>query len=127
MSKTIKNILILAVITLIGSTAVAQQNELTEAQSTQMETQIKAQSEKLDLSEDQKKTYEDITKKYGLEMINLKESGKGRLSKYKAYKSIIENKNKEMKALLSEEQYATYEEIQEEMQKRMKKRNKNNS
>ena len=125
--KTIKTFLIMAVIAMVGHTAVAQESKLTDAQKAQMKAQIETYFEKLDLSEAQKPQFEDITKKYGAQMMDLKESGKGRLAKYKAYKAILENKNEEMHTLLSEEQYAIYLETQEELQQKMKEKRKNKS
>lgn len=78
--------------------------------------------ERLDLSEEQKPQYIEISKRYGDELKQLKNSSKSRLSKYRAYKSIQKNKNNEMKALLSKEQYTVYEEIQEEVQKKIKEK-----
>ncbi|MEO1011207.1 MAG: hypothetical protein AAFX53_07855, partial [Bacteroidota bacterium] len=52
--KSIKHVLILAVIALTGTTAVAQQSPVTEEQKAQMEAQLTAYFEKLDLSEEQK-------------------------------------------------------------------------
>ncbi|WP_422107072.1 hypothetical protein [Winogradskyella sp.] len=124
--KTIKPILILVAIALIGiTTARGQERPLTEAQKAQLKEQLEAYFDTLDLSEVQKPTFEDITKRYAKQMMDLKDSDKGRLAKYKAYKAILKNKNEEMNALLSKEQYALYLETQEKMQQKMKERHKN--
>ena len=60
-------------------------------------------------------------------MMSLKESNKGRLAKYKEFKTIRKNKDAEMKAILSEEQFEAYLETQEEMQQKMKENNKGKS
>ncbi|MEO1030351.1 MAG: hypothetical protein AAFX55_03050 [Bacteroidota bacterium] len=124
--KTIKPILILVAVALMGiTTASGQERQLTEAQKAQLEAQLEAYFDTLDLSEVQKPTFEDITKRYAKQMMDLKDSDKGRLAKYKTYKAILKNKNEEMNALLSEEQYALYLETQEKMQQKMKERHKN--
>ncbi len=123
--KRIKHILGLMLIILVGTTALAQEKEMTEEQKAQMEAQLEDYIEKLDLSEEQQPKFEEITKRYGKQLMVLKESSKGRLSKYKEFKSINKNRNKEMEALLSEEQYTIYLATQEEMQQKMKE-NRNN-
>ena len=120
--KSIKHILILAVLVLLGNSIMAQQSELTEEQRARMQAQLTEYSLKLDLSEAQKPKFEDITRKYGKQMMSLKESNKGRLAKYKEFKTIRKNKDAEMKAILSEEQFEAYLETQEEMQRKMKEK-----
>ncbi|MEL6917132.1 MAG: hypothetical protein AAFO99_05305 [Bacteroidota bacterium] len=127
MHKTFKPILILVMVTMMGATAIGQEKKLTAAQKERMETQLVTYFEKLDLSEEQKPKFEEITKRYGKQMLGLKESDKGRLAKYNEFKSIRKNKNKEMKLLLSKEQYQIYEEVQDEMQRKMKEERNNKS
>lgn len=125
--KKIKHILVLAVVTLIGTTAMAQEKEFTEEQKAQMEVQLTTYFEKLNLSEEQKPKFEKITKKYGKQLMDLKESNKGRLAKYKEFKAINKNRNAEMKPLLSKEHYDSYQKIQEEMQQKMKEKRNSKS
>ena len=80
------------------------------------------QIERLNLTEEQKDEYIAISRKYGEEMRNLKDSGKSKFAKYRAFKAIQKNKNKEMKNLLSNDQYDEYLKIQEEMKKKLKER-----
>lgn len=127
MHKTFKPILILVMVTMMGATAIGQEKKLTAAQKERMETQLVTYFEKLDLSEEQKPKFEEITKRYGKQMLGLKESDKGRLAKYNEFKSIRKNKNKEMKLLLSKEQYQIYEEVQDEMQRKVKEERNNKS
>ena len=119
--KTKKFIAILSLI-MFAATTVAQQKELTEEQKARMEKQFQDYKMKLSLSSDQKPKFEEITKRYGKQLLELKESDKGRLSRYNTFKSIQKKKNAEMKRLLSNEQYKTYLEIQEEQQQKMKER-----
>lgn len=79
---------------------------------------------RLNLTEDQKPQYIEISKRYGSQLKDLKNSSKSRFSKYRAYKSIQKGKNKEMKSLLSSKQYKVYLEIQKEVQKKMKEKRK---
>ncbi|MEM8847606.1 MAG: hypothetical protein AAGD17_10940 [Bacteroidota bacterium] len=127
MRRVIKQIGILAILFFVGEAAIGQETKLTEEQKAQMEVQLNEYNSKLDLSEAQKPKFEEITLKYGKQMMELKESGKGRLAKYKEFKSIRKNRNEEMELVLSDEQYEAYLEIQEEMQEKMKENNKNKS
>ena len=58
-------------------------------------------------------------------MKTLKTSGKSKFAKYNELKSIIGSKNKEMKALLSAEQFKIYKETQREIQKKIKEKRRN--
>lgn len=78
--------------------------------------------ERLNLSEEQKPKFIEISKRYGTQLKNLKHSSKSRFGKYKEYKSIQDNKASEMRMLLTKEQYKIYEEIQEEIQKKIKEK-----
>ncbi len=122
--KLLKNSIVV-VLLLISTIAFAQERKLTEEQQTQLKEQLEQYYEKLDLSEEQKPIFEDITKKYVLQMKALKTSTKGRFAKYREYKSIVGSKNKEMKTLLSAEQYKVYKNTQKEIQKKMKERREN--
>lgn len=98
---------------------------LTEEQKEELKKNLEEYAAALNLSEEQKPQFEEITKKYADQMKVVKDSGGSRLSKFRKVKSIRKNKNKEMKKLLSKEQYEVYLDKQEEMQKKMKeKRNK---
>ncbi len=78
----------------------------------------------LDLSEDQKPQFREISRRYAEEMKAVRDGGGGKFQKFKKLKAIRENKNAEMKDLLSEEQYQVYLEKQEENQKKMKENRK---
>ena len=62
--------------------AFAQDRKFTEEQKEQIKEQLEQYYEKLDLSEDQKLEFEEITKKYALQMKTLKTSDKSRFAKY---------------------------------------------
>ncbi|MDY8134311.1 hypothetical protein [Aquimarina sp. 2201CG5-10] len=77
---------------------------------------------RLDLTEEQKPHFVEISRKYGYQLKKLKNSSESRFSKYKAYKTIQRDKNNEMKALLSSKQYKVYLNIQKEIQKKVKEK-----
>jgi len=122
--KVLKSSLIVFVVLLVNATSFAQDRELTEQQE-QVKEQLEIYFEKLDLSEDQKSKFEEITRNYALQMKVLKTSDKSKFAKYKEFKSIKDSKNKEIETLLSAEQYKIYKETQKEMQKKMKEKRKN--
>ena len=114
---------------LIGTNTTFAQSRaanLTVEQKEEIKKNVEAYAAALQLSETQKPKFEEITKKYAEQMIALKESDGSRMSKYKKLQSIHENKNAEMKSLLSKDQYKVYLEKQEERLKKMKERRKKN-
>ena len=70
---------------------------------------LKESFEELDLIDSQKLAFTEITVKFALQMSTLRKSDQRRLVKVKEFTSIIDSKNKEMKNLLSNEQYKVYE------------------
>jgi len=100
----------------------AQGNEpkLTEKQQEQMAESLEAYYAVLDLSEEQKTEFEAISKKYGAQMMEVRDGSGGKMQKYKQVKAIRKEKDAEMKALLSDDQYKVYLEKQEELQDKMR-------
>lgn len=94
--------------------------EMKEEEKTELQENFKMLVESLALSEEQKPAFIEISKKYGAQLLSLKDSGAGKFSKYRQFKSINKSRNKEMKKLLSKDQYKVYLEEQEKMQKKMK-------
>ncbi|MGB1295593.1 MAG: hypothetical protein ACPG6V_08935 [Flavobacteriales bacterium] len=125
--KTLKLVLSISLMFILSINVLAQEKELSAEQKTKMEAQLNEYFSKLDLTEDQKPKFEEITKRYGQEMMDLKSGSQSRMEKYKAYKAVKSNKDKEMKALLSEKQYDVYTQAQKDMKKKMKEKRKNKS
>ena len=110
---------------LIGTNITSAQSKtakLTEEQKEEVTNNLEEYAVALDLSEDQRPKFEEITIKYAEQMIAVKNGGGRKLQKYKKVKSIRENKDAEMKILLSKDQYKVYLEKQEEMKKKIKER-----
>jgi len=84
---------------------------------------MKAMVKDMQLDESQKPVFLSISKKYGHHLMELKDSKKSKWSKYRKMKSLIKSRNKEMKKLLSNEQYKIYLDKQKEMQKKMSAKN----
>lgn len=110
---------------LIGTNITCAQSKtakLTEEQKEEVTNNLEEYAVALDFSEDQRPKFEEITIKYAEQMIAVKNGGGRKLQKYKKVKSIRENKDAEMKILLSKDQYKVYLEKQEEMKKKIKER-----
>lgn len=86
----------------------------------EMIEQIRMAKERLLLSEQQEFTFREITKKYGAQLREIKNTEGSKRDKFKKLKEIKEAKDEEMKSFLSEEQYNTYLQIQEERKSQMK-------
>lgn len=102
---------------------IAQDNQLTQEQNEMMHTQIEIYFDKLELTEDLKPKFEAIIKRYALQFVQLKESDEGRLSKYKTYKNLSENRIEDMKAILSKSQFEDYLVLQKQVQQQMIQKN----
>jgi hypothetical protein len=93
---------------------------LTDEQEIKLAKNIEEFCKVLNLSEEQTQEFEAITKKYAEQLKAVKEDGGGKIQKYKKVNTIRNNKNADMKDLLSEDQYIIYMEKQEEMKEQMK-------
>jgi hypothetical protein len=123
--KLLKVFSLLFALFLIGTNttfAQSRANDLSKEQKEEIKKNIEEYASALDLSEDQRPRFEEITKRYAKQMKAVKDSGGRRMSKFKKVKSIRKNKDAEMKTILSKDQYKVYLEKQEEMKDKMKQR-----
>jgi hypothetical protein len=123
--KLLKVFSLLFALFLIGTNttfAQSRANDLSKEQKDEIKKNIEEYASALDLSEDQRPRFEEITKRYAKQMKAVKDSGGRRMSKFKKVKSIRKNKDAEMKTILSKDQYKVYLEKQEEMKDKMKQR-----
>ena len=127
--KVLKILFLFFALCLIGTNTTFAQSRatnLTEEQKEEITKNLEEYATAINLTEEQKPKFEEITRKYAKQMKAVKDSGGRPMSKYRKMKSIREDKNAEMKPLLSKDQYNVYLEKQEEMQKKMKERRKKN-
>ena len=123
--NSLKILFLFLALFLIGTNTTFAQSRganLTEEQKEEVKKSLEEYAAVLHLSEEQKPKFEEITMKYAKQMNVVKDSGGSLMSKYQKVKSIRNNKDAEMKRLLSKDQYKAYLKKQEEMQKKMKKR-----
>jgi len=71
-------------------------------------TKISEQMESLNLNENQIKEFKDISKKFGKKLQALRNSDMNRWEKLKEIKNLNNERDKEMKVLLSKEQYKQF-------------------
>ena len=95
-------------------------SNLNDEQKAEIKKDMKEFAASLQLTEEQKPDFVAISKKYGNKMMALKESNSSKWSKYRKVRSINKSRKKEMKKLLSSDQYKTYVKKHEELQKKMK-------
>lgn len=118
--KTGLKLLVIFTFFLFNTTSsIAQGNQLTQEQNEMMKTQIEIYFDKLELTDEQKPKFEAIIKRFALQFVQLKESNEGRLSKYKTYKTLSENRFEAMKAILSKSQFEDYLVLQKQVQQQM--------
>jgi hypothetical protein len=102
--------------------------DTTPEERAQMQTDY--MKENLTLTEDQVPRVHEVNLKYSQKMQDAYNSGGGKLQKLKKMKGINQEKDKEIKRVLTSSQYATYEkhreEMKEKMRARIKERRKNN-
>ena len=95
---------------------------ISDSKNQEMVEQMKLAQQKLQLSEEQKIKFKEISRNYAEKMKSLRDSKEQRLAKLKQLKSIQMAKDAEMKILLSETQYNTYLELKAERKGRLKER-----
>lgn len=98
-------------------------SNLSEEEKIEFKENMEELVDELQLSEEQKPEFISISKKYGVQLLELKGSDASRMSKYRKMKSITKSRNREMKDLLSGAQYDIYLDKQKQMQKKMASRN----
>ena len=86
----------------------AQKESLTNENKEKINQQFEEHFKELNLSDQQKSKYIQISKKYGLQIKSLKNSSQSKFNKYRKIKGIKKSKDKDMKSLLNHEQYSLY-------------------
>ena len=123
--KSSKKLWLFIALLLVGITDINAQTKrenLSDEQKEEIKKNVEEYAASLHLTEVQKTEFEAITKKYAKQMKAVRDDGGGKFKKYRKFKSIRKNKDKEMKQLLNPEQFKTYLEKQEERKKEMKAR-----
>jgi Spy/CpxP family protein refolding chaperone len=117
--KIMKTILLMLLVTLAAG-QVSAQSKMTEEQKKEAKARYEAYKQKLNLTEDQSKKVDAINTTYFEGLGQLKNSGASKLSKYKKYKALRNEKDKQMKEVLTKEQFKIYKDHQAEMKEEFK-------
>ena len=131
MKYNIKPLIMIMAFVLLAQTAPAQSKldklmtETTPEERAEMQT--KNLQEKLSLSEDQYQQVHEINLKYANKMQNIYSADQGKLQRLKSMKALSEDKDREMKQVLSSQQYEAYREEKEKMKEGAKERRKSGS
>lgn len=92
-------------IIIMSNGLIAQESGLSKEN---IKTKISEQMESLNLNENQIKEFKDISKKFGKKLQALRNSDMNRWEKLKEIKNLNNERDKEMKVLLSKEQYKQF-------------------
>ena len=92
-------------IIIMSNGLIAQESGLSKEN---INTMISEQMESLNLNENQIKEFKDISKKFGKKLQALRNSDMNRWEKFKEIKNLNNERDKEMKVLLSKEQYKQF-------------------
>jgi len=115
-----KKLGLLLMIVILGTTVSMAQNR--GGQNSTPEERAKSQTaelkELLDLKKDQEKKVYDLNLKTGKEMAALRSGGGDREGMREKYGKMREESNKEMKKILTEDQYKKYQKYQQERRER---------
>lgn len=96
-------------IIIMSNGLIAQESGLSKEN---INTKISEQMESLNLNENQIKEFKDISKKFGKKLQALRNSDMNRWEKLKEIKNLNNERDKEMKVLLSKEQYKQFKKNQ---------------
>ena len=124
MKNTLKFLLVLA-ITVTTSTVKAQTgSRLTEEEKAEAKARYEAYQEQLNLTEEQSEKVEEINMTYFEGLSELRNSNKARFAKYREWKNLGKTRDKEMEAVLDNQQYEIFKEFQAEMKEKFKEKRK---
>ncbi len=120
--RVVSFFIVLLISSISISIAQSAGSHLSEEQQEQLQESLEEYFAVMDLSEEQKTEFEEITKKYAQQMKAVKDAGGNKMKMYRQVKSIRKDKDAEMEELLSKEQYEVYLEKQDEIQQKMREK-----
>lgn len=123
MKKIIK-ITALLVMVILAANASAQSG-MTEQQKAEAKARYQELKQKLNLTDDQSKKVDAINTTWFEGIAELKRSNQSRLAKRNKFKSLNNARDKQMKDVLTKEQFRTYKANQKEMKEEFKQRRAN--
>jgi Spy/CpxP family protein refolding chaperone len=121
--KTAFPFLLLVIILLIPASTFAQ-GQLSEGQKKETLERYKSNMALLNLTEDQKPEVQAIEKEFFDAVSSLRNSDGSKMEKYRRFKTINKNRDKQMKEVLTKEQYRVFKDNQEQTKKNLRQRRK---
>jgi hypothetical protein len=94
--------------------------QLSEEQKKELKEKMEAYKAELNLSEEQQPKFEEINLQFAEDLSKLKSDNGSKLSKYKKFKKLTDERNRKMKELLTDEQYKIFKSHQDEVKKELK-------
>lgn len=101
------------------------QSKLTEEQKKEFKEKQAAYKAKLNLTEEQAAKMEEINQTYFEGLSALKQSSGSKLSKYKKFKSLNNERDAKARKILTEDQYKLFKQQQKEMKEELKENRSN--
>jgi len=105
-----------------AASAQENRNKLNEDQKKALKSIVEANKSELKLTGDQSKKFDSINLKFVEALSDLKEDNSSRLGKFRQLKAITKERNKQIKQLLSTEQYKIFNANQAELKAELKAR-----
>lgn len=99
------------------------QSRMTQEEKEEVVARYREYMEELNLTEEQKPKVEEINRTFFEGVSELRNSTRSRMEKYRTFKKLRSARDKEMKSVLTDEQYAVYKENQKEQREKFKERN----
>jgi hypothetical protein len=121
-----KTLLMILSIVIAASGSTFGQNRMTQSEKEEAKARYKAYTERLNLNEEQKPIVEEINMTYFNALSKLKNSNGSRMEKFRTFKDVSSTRDKEMKKVLTKEQYGIYKENQQEQRDNFRERRRKN-
>jgi len=123
MKKIIKITVMLALVILAANASA--QSRMTDDQKAEAKARYQELKQKLNLTEDQSKKVDAINTTWFEGIADLKRSSEPKMAKRNKFKTLNNTRNKQMKDVLTKEQFKIYKANQKEMKDELKQRRAN--
>jgi hypothetical protein len=124
MKKVIKITAMLVLVTLAATHASAQ-GKMTEQQKQDAKARYEALKQKLNVTDEQSKSMDGINSTWLKGVADIRQSGESKIARHQKLKALNHERDKQMKGVLTKEQYKTYKQEQKEMKEAFKQRRAN--
>lgn len=123
MKKVIKIVALVSVT--LAATHASAQSRMSEQQKQEVKAKYQALKQKLNLTDEQSMKMDSINSAWFKGIADIRASGGSRLAKHQKLTSLNEQRNKQMKGILTKEQFKLFKQEQKEMKGELKQRRAN--